>query len=130
MEDVPRGRPRLLSDPHFEAWGAAWLGSDPLAQTRLPPSVAVPSGPLADIGAMWSGQELYDPSLIAAPTLLARGEWDSLCADADAQRLLSALGAAVKEDLVIERATHLMHLELQRSVLHDRVNRFLQRAAQ
>ena len=130
VEDVPRGQPQVLSEAHFEAWGAAYLASDPQAAERVPPSVATPCGPLADIGAMWSGQGLYDPSLVVAPTLLARGEWDSLCTDADAQRLLSALGAAVKEDLKIERATHLMHLELQRTVLHDRVNRFLERAAQ
>lgn len=130
VEDVPRGEPQVLGEPHFEAWGAAWLASDPLAETRVPPSVAVPSGPLADIGALWSGQELYDPSLVVAPTLLARGEWDSLCTDADAQRLLSALGAALREDAKIERATHLMHLELQRTLLHDRVNRFLEVAAQ
>lgn len=130
VEDVPRGAPQVLSESHFEAWGAAWLATDPLAETRVPPSVAVPSGPLADIGAMLSGHALYDPSLVAAPTLLARGEWDSLCTDADAERLLSALGAAVKEDAKIERATHLAHLELQRALLHDRVNRFLERAAQ
>lgn len=130
IEDVPRGQPQPLSEAHFEAWGAAYLASDPRAAERVPPSVATPYGPLADIGAMWSGQALYDPSLVVAPTLLARGEWDSLCTDADAQRLLSALGAAVKEDLRIERATHLMHLELQRTLLHDRVNRFLERIAQ
>jgi pimeloyl-ACP methyl ester carboxylesterase len=129
VEDVPRGAPQVLSEPHFEAWGAAWLASDPQAAERVPPSVAVPAGPLADIGAMLSGQALYDPSLVVAPTLLVRGEWDSLCTDADAQRLLSALGAAVREDAKIERATHLAHLELQRTVLHDRVNRFLERAA-
>lgn len=130
VEDVPRGEPQALSESHFEAWGAAWLASDPLAATRVPPSVAVPSGPLADIGALWSGEELYDPALVAAPTLLARGAWDAMCTDADAERLLSALGAAVKEDAKIERATHLAHLELQRTLLHDRVNRFLERAAQ
>jgi len=74
VEDVPRGAPQVLAESHFEAWGAAWLASDPLAQTRVPPSVAVPSGPLADIGALWSGEELYDPSLVVSPTLLARGE--------------------------------------------------------
>ena len=130
VEDVPRGQPQPLSEAHFEAWGAAFLASDPRAAERVPPSVATPYGPLADIGALWSGEELYDPSLVVAPTLLARGEWDSLCTDADAQRLLSALGAALKEDVKIERATHLMHLELQRTVLHDRVNRFLERTAQ
>lgn len=86
-----------------------------------------PFGPVADIGAMGSGQALYDPSRIAAPTLLARGEWDSLCTDADANRLLSGVSARDKVDVRIERATHLMHLESQRTVLHDRVNAFLRR---
>lgn len=130
VEDVPRGQPQVLGEAHFEAWGAAYLASDPRAAERVPPSVTTPYGPVADIGALWSGEELYDPSLVVAPTLLARGEWDSLCTDADARRLLSALGAAVKEDAKIERATHLMHLELQRTVLHDRVNRFLERTTQ
>ena len=129
VEDVPRGQPQVLSEAHFEAWGAAYLASDPLAADRIPPAVNTPYGPLADIGAMWSGRQLYDPSRIVAPTLLVRGEWDSLCADADARHLMSALGATVKEDVKIERATHLMHLELQRTVLHDRVNRFLEGVA-
>jgi len=129
VEDVPRGHPQVLSEVHFETWGAAYLATDPLAVHRIPPAVSTPYGPVADIGAMWSGQQLYDPSRIVAPTLLVRGEWDSLCADADAQRLLAALGTADKDDVKIERATHLMHLELQRTVLHDRVNRFLERVA-
>ena len=52
-----------------------------------------------------------------------------MCTDDDARRLLWNLGAADKEDAKIERATHLAHLELQRTLLHDRVNRFLERAA-
>jgi pimeloyl-ACP methyl ester carboxylesterase len=130
VEDVPRGQPQVLSEAHFERWGAAYLASDPFAMDRIPPAVSTPYGPVADIGAMWSGQQLYDPSRIVVPTLLVRGEWDSLCTGADAQRLLAALGSADKEDVEIERATHLMHLELQRTVLHDRVNRFLERVVQ
>lgn len=130
VEDVPRGHPQVLSEAHFETWGAAYLASDPRAAARIPPAVSTPYGPVADIGAMGSGQQLYDPSRIVAPTLLVRGEWDSVCGDADARRLLAALGTADKDDVKIERATHLMHLELQRTVLHDRVNRFLERVAQ
>jgi pimeloyl-ACP methyl ester carboxylesterase len=127
IEDVPRGQPQLLSEAHFQAWGAAYLATDPRAAERVPPSVITPYGPVADIGAMWSGQALYDPSRIVAPTFLVRGEWDSLCTDADANRLLSGVGARDKVGVKIERATHLMHLESQRTVLHDRVNTFLGR---
>ena len=108
VEDVPRGEPQVLSEAHFQAWGAAYLATDPGAGGRMPPSVITPYGPIADIGALWSGQALYDPSLIRAPTLLVRGEWDSLCTDADVSHLL-------------------MHLESQRGVLHNRVNMFLER---
>lgn len=89
-----------------------------------------PFGPIADIGALWTGRALYDPSLVIAPTLLVHGEWDSLCTEADASHLLSALGSKDKVDVTIERATHLMHLESQRQVLHNRVNLFLQRTMQ
>lgn len=127
VEDVPRGQPQILSEAHFQAWGSAYLATDPGAGGRVPPSVITPYGPLADIFALWSGQALYDPSLVAAPTLLVRGEWDSMCTDADASRLLSGLGCQDKTDAKIERATHLMHLESQRGVLHNRVNMFLER---
>jgi pimeloyl-ACP methyl ester carboxylesterase len=130
VEDVPRGEPQVMSEAHFQAWGEAFLGSDPHAKDRVPSSVLTPGGPLADIGAMWAGNVLYESSRVVAPTLLVRGAWDSLCTDADAQRLLAELGAAVKRDVKIERATHLMHLESQRTVLHDRVNGFLKEAAQ
>lgn len=130
IEDVPRGQPQALNEAHFDAWGAAYLATDPRAAERVPPSVITPFGPVADIGAMWSGQALYDPSRIVAPTLLVRGEWDSLCTDADANRLLSSVSARDKVGVKIERATHLMHLESQRTVLHDRVNTFLRRTMQ
>jgi pimeloyl-ACP methyl ester carboxylesterase len=127
VEDVPRGQPQVLSEAHFEAWGAAYLATDPGSGGRAPASVMTPYGPIADFGALWSGKQLYDPSLIVAPALLVRGEWDSLCTDADANNLLAALGSMDKADLKIERATHLLHLESQRTVLHNSVNAFLER---
>ncbi len=126
IEDVPRGQPQVLDEAHFLAWGAAYLASDATSAQRVPPSVITPSGPLADIGALWSGQALYDPSRIVAPTLLARGAWDALCTDADADHLLGAVASRNRVDARIERGTHLLHLESQRTVLHARVNLFLQ----
>jgi len=58
-----------------------------------------------------SGRFIYEPGRIAAPTLIVRGGWDSLCRYADAAWLLEALGAAEKADVVVPAATHLMHLE-------------------
>ena len=127
IEDVPRGQPQVLSEAHFQAWGAAYLATDPRSGERVPASVVTPYGPVADIVALWSGQSLYDPALIVAPTLVVRGEWDSLCTDADANRLLEGLGTHDKTYTRIEHATHLMHLESQRAVLYNRVNTFLAR---
>lgn len=126
VEDVPRGHPQVLSEAHFQAWGKAWLATDPTAGTRNPPSVWTPSGPGADVQAWWSGDWLYQPACVEAPTLLVRGEWDSLCTDADVATLLNALGSLDKADCKIARATHLMHLEVQRTVLYQHTNTFLQ----
>lgn len=125
IEDVPRGQAQVLSEAHMQHWGEAFLASDPTSATRSPPSVMTPCGPLADIAALWSGHAWYDPARIVAPTLLVRGEWDSVCSDDDAALLMSHIGATLRRDLKIERATHLMHLEQQRGELHTQVNRFL-----
>lgn len=127
IEDVPKGQPQVLNEGHMQAWAAAFLDSDPASATRVPPSVTTPYGPVADIGALWSGRALYDPARVLAPTLIVRGTWDSLCTDADALRLLQGLGAPVKEDVKVSRATHLMHLEQQRVELYAQVNHFLQK---
>ena len=75
IEDVPRGQPQVLSEAHFQAWGAAYLATDPRSGERVPPSVMTPYGPVADIVALWSGAVVVrDPSLIAAPTLVVHGE--------------------------------------------------------
>ena len=126
VEDVPRGQPQVLSEAHFQAWGEAYLATDPTSVTRSPPSVWTPAGPGVDVQAWWSGNWLYEPACVEAPTLLVRGAWDSLCTDADAITLQDAWGSVHKADCKIERATHLMHLESQREVLYHHTNTFLQ----
>ncbi|MEO7392430.1 MAG: alpha/beta hydrolase [Ramlibacter sp.] len=125
VEDVPRDQAQVLGEAHFQVWSEKYLATDPGARDRQPPSVLTPSGPMADIAACWSGDRLYDPAAITAPTLVVRGEWDSLCPDSDALALVGALGATVKVDVKIARATHLMHLETARTELHRCVNDFL-----
>ncbi len=126
-EDVPKGQPQVLDEGHMQIWSAAFLSSDQTSSTRMPPSVTTPFGPVADIGALWSGKALYDPAKVVAPTLIVRGEWDSLCTDADAQRLMQALGSVDKADEKVPRATHLMHIEQQRTALYAHVHSFLNR---
>jgi pimeloyl-ACP methyl ester carboxylesterase len=128
VEDVPRGHAQVLSEAHFHTWSERWLASDPQASGRKPPSVLTPSGPKMDIAASWAGQWLYDARAIKCPSLVVRGEWDSVSNDEDAATLMDALGASVKEDVRISCATHLMHLELARVELHERVNEFLHHA--
>jgi alpha-beta hydrolase superfamily lysophospholipase len=127
---VPRGQPQVFSEAHFQAWGEAFLATDPQACSRMPPSVSTPTGPQRDVQALWSGQPLYDPSCIAAPTLLVRGEWDTVCNAGDGASLLSAIGAPMRDSTVVGRATHLMHLEAQRGQLYNAVNNFLNRSVQ
>lgn len=126
VEDVPAGHPPVLLEPGLERWGPAYLATDPDGRSRRPePSVKVPSGPRADILAAWSGALAYDPSRIVAPTLIVRGEWDSLSTDADAGWLLDRLGAADVRDAKLPRGTHLMHLERSRDRLFEETARFL-----
>ncbi len=111
LKDVPDGEAQVLAEPVLTQWGAAYLASDPNAMTYDPPAVEVPGGPAADIVAAWQGELAYDPIRIAVPTLLVRGAWDSLCTDKDAKLLLDGISSNVKHDVVIPKATHLMHLE-------------------
>lgn len=127
VEDVPRGQAQVLSEAHFQDWAAAFLAGDETSGQRRPASVMTPFGPVADIGALWSGQPQYDATQITAPALLIRGAWDTLCTDADAAYLLSQLGSSDKADVKIEQATHLMHLETGRFALRQQVNDFLAR---
>jgi len=129
VEDVPRGHPQVLDEEHFQQWSASFLATDAEAATRTPPAVLTPSGPQADVRALWSGQSLYDPARIRMPTLLVRGKWDSVCSEADAVNLLAALGSGIKRCETFPRATHLMHLESSRGLLYNAVNDFLLRSA-
>lgn len=127
VEDVPPGQPPVLPDRYFAEWSVLYLKSDPSSGTRTPPSVRTPSGPIADIMAAWSGSLAYDPALIKSPVAIVRGEWDSLCKDADAAWLLAALTSAPQKiDIKIAKATHLMHLEESRHELYRAAIDFLQ----
>lgn len=127
VADVPRDSSQVLSEAHFQTWSEAFLATDDHANTRETPSVLTPTGPAADFVAMRNGQMLFNAAKIETPVLLIRGEWDSLCNDDDANHLMRLLGSRDKTDIKISRATHLMHLEQQRVLLHEAVNAFLVR---
>lgn len=127
--DTPKGHASVLAEPTLDHWGPAWLASDPNARTHTPPAVQVPTGPQADIMALWTGADLYDPAAITAPTLIVRGEWDSVCSAADVDRLQSRMTAKSVTSQVVPMSGHLAHLETNRALLWAKVNDFLIAAA-
>jgi pimeloyl-ACP methyl ester carboxylesterase len=124
--EVPKGERPVLSRRHFDKWAERYLDSDPTSRTRTPPSVKTPSGPWHDIGRAWAGDLAYDPSGVQAPVAIIRGEWDSMCSDADAAWLFAAFRESpMRCDMKISRATHLMHLEASRYALYRETQNFL-----
>ncbi len=124
--EVPAGELPVLLRRHFYEWGERYLDSDPTSRTRSPPGVQTPSGPWFDIGRAWAGELGYEPSRIRAPIAIIRGEWDSMCSDADAAWLFAAFAASpIRRDVKISRGTHLMHLEASRYALYRETGAFL-----
>lgn len=123
IAEVPAGEPPVLSKGHFEAWGQAYLDTDPGSRDRDPPSVMTPSGPFQDIFDAGVGVFPYDPANVRTPVMIIRGAWDSLCTDADAGWLTGRLHRA--RSVTIPRATHLMHLEENRYALYREAEAFL-----
>lgn len=125
INDTPAGHPSVLAEPTLDRWGPAWLATDASAMTHNPAGVQVPTGPQADIVAQWSGNDLYDPSAISTPTLIVRGEWDSVCSAADVERLRSRMTASTTASRIIPTSGHLAHLETNRAMLWAATNEFL-----
>ena len=125
VADVPAGEAPVLLKRHFDEWGEAYLDVDPGSRTRSPAAVKTPSGPFQDIFDAWAGDLAYDPGLIRVPVAIIRGEWDSLCTDADAKWLFDAMRSSPsRRDVKIGRATHLMHLEENRRALYRETEAF------
>jgi pimeloyl-ACP methyl ester carboxylesterase len=127
IADVPPDHASVLIEPQLEAWGPAYLASEPDASLRLPAAVKIPNGPAADITEAWSGNLAYDPRDFRCPVLCVRGEWDTLTTDADAAWLRSR--APLCRDVKIQKGTHLMHLELSRDDLFSTTGEFLKEIA-
>jgi pimeloyl-ACP methyl ester carboxylesterase len=117
VNDTPKGRASVLAEPTLDRWGPKWLATDASASSHNPPAVQVPTGPQADIMAMWSGGDLYDPAAIATPTLIVRGAWDSVCSAADADRLKSRMKPRLLTSVTIPDSGHLAHIETNRALL-------------
>lgn len=122
---VPAGENPVLEPAIYAEWKTHWLRSDAAATTRTPASVRFPAGWEIDLNACLQGTCYYDPAKLTIPVLLIRGEWDMLPSAEDAEGMFRAMkNAPLKKYVVIERGTHVMHLEKSRFQLYREVRNF------
>jgi pimeloyl-ACP methyl ester carboxylesterase len=117
----------LVPSDWFDTWGRALLASDPEGSRQDPPAARAPNGVLADILGEWlRGRRLYDASLVRAPTLIIKGDWDVDTPAAMAQGLFASLSnAPFKSYIEIGEGTHMLMLEKNRMRLFREVQAFL-----
>jgi len=124
---TPKGKVSMTEPEVLHSWGNAWLESDPLAKIFNDGFVRFPSGANNDILDLSHGMAYYNPAAIQSPTLIIRGEWDRYPNNSDAEQLFKSLeNAPHKKYVVIEKGTHVMHLEKSRTKLYTEVINFLQ----
>jgi len=120
-------QPSLIPPGWFEQWADATWPSDSQGAQQNPPVVRAPNGPLVEVVAHWeSGQAMFAPERIVAPTLLVVGEWDATTPSYMARDLLPLLINAKSTQLeVIAAGTHQLFLERKRDVLFELVRNWL-----
>jgi pimeloyl-ACP methyl ester carboxylesterase len=123
---TPPKRNCQLAPEVFQIWGETWLHTDMLAAKFKSNRVRFPSGPSQDVQDLLHNNPYYDPAEIKAPVLVIRGEWDKYPDNTDGEKLFVSLeNAPLKKYVVIEKGTHVMHLEKSRHQLYDETCRFL-----
>lgn len=110
---IPEKDKSLWRDPDVaQAYAAAALESDPTARERTPASFRAPTGALEDSYYLAVGRQLWDASLIRAPTLIIRSGNDFWSQPEDARSLQEHLVHAPETRLVVlPDATHYVHLD-------------------
>ncbi len=100
-------------DPEVaRAYSAAALASDPTSSTRKPNSFRSPCGALEDSFYLATGRQLWDASMITAPTLVLASELDFWSRPQDRELLQEHLVHAAHVKVVVLRgATHFVHLD-------------------
>lgn len=92
--------------------GATALASDPTSSSRTPPSFRSPCGTLEDSFYLATGRQLWDASLVTAPTLILASEHDFWSRPEDRENLANDLVHSAKvRVVVIPGATHFVHLD-------------------
>jgi pimeloyl-ACP methyl ester carboxylesterase len=104
----------------FEAYAQAHLASDPKS-VELGGRVRAPWGRF--IG--WP-EPHFDAGSIKVPTLVIRGELDTLASRADNQQLLRDLGSNEKKYVEIEQAGHMIQFEQNNTAFYRAIAEFLE----
>jgi pimeloyl-ACP methyl ester carboxylesterase len=123
---IPKGENMTLENDIFTNWKKEWLKSDATSTERTPASIRFPSAWEIDLYNCWNGNCIFNASEIKSSTLLIRGEWDTTFSFKDAKKLFLELkNVTSKRYVVIDKSTHVMHLEKNRFALYDEVKLFL-----
>jgi pimeloyl-ACP methyl ester carboxylesterase len=126
---VPAGqRPALVPNGLFEPWADATFATDPIGSRQFPPVLRAPNGTKYDARRYWmAGKAMYDPSMIAVPTLLVHAEWDAELPSYMLNAYLAKLTRApYKRYVEIGEGTHFLMLEKNRLQLFGVVQQFLE----
>jgi pimeloyl-ACP methyl ester carboxylesterase len=112
-----------------KAYVALALASDPTVPSRNPPSFRSPCGAMEDSFYLATGRQLWDASLITAPTLVLASERDFWSRAEDRENLAADLVHSPRvQVVVIPGATHFVHLDRPdrgRNVLLSAIKMFL-----
>jgi pimeloyl-ACP methyl ester carboxylesterase len=124
--DLPTSDPALYRETGipelvFETFAAL----DPRSRATEPAAFRCPTGPLADLIAVFNGRPLYDARGLTMPTLLVRGSDDTTSTDTDARRLLAAVPSDRKSYCVISPGSHFLIIEKSRFELYQQLTDFL-----
>lgn len=123
---TPNGKICQLEPEIFENWGSIWAKNDSLVTKFKSESIRFPSGPSQDVEDLMHNKPYFNPKDIKSKTLIIRGEWDKYPNNFDSENLFTALeNAQSKKYVVIEKGTHVLHLEKSRNDLYDEVLSFL-----
>jgi pimeloyl-ACP methyl ester carboxylesterase len=107
-EDKSTWRDPLVASAYLKAA----LESDSTSDSRTPPSFRSPCGALEDSFCLTIGRQLWDASLITAPTLVLASERDFWSRPEDRESIAADLVHSPKvRVVVIPRATHFVHLD-------------------
>src|SRR5215831_13992719 len=108
MDDKSEWRDPAVAKAYVEAA----LNSDSTSHSRTPPSFRSPCGALEDSFYLAIGRQLWDASLVTAPTLVLVGERDFWSRPEDREHLAAdPVHSPAVRVVVIPGATHFVHLD-------------------